>query len=361
MGLTVMVLFGGVSPEYAVSLQSAYAVIGALRTRGHRVLPVGITQEGLWRRFDGPDEAILSDTWHQEPLEQTSQPVRSPRAFIEAFYGCLPDCVFPAVHGVNCEDGALQGFLTLADLPYVGSQVLASAACMDKQHAKRVFRDAGLPQCAFTAITRQQIHEDLDGACQQVAQATGFPCFLKPSNGGSSIGTQRVDQVGELADALKAVSSYDPVVLAEAFIRAREIEVSVLGGSDPLVGALGEIVTDERAFTHYDYEAKYLSADGARVLVPAPLDEPTADLIRGYALRAYRSMGCTGMSRIDFFIDRDDGSVYLNEINTLPGFTTISVYPKSFAATGLAMDELVERLCLEALSTHQAARKRVTR
>lgn len=361
MSLTVMVLFGGVSPEYAVSLQSACTVMEALRSQGHRVLAVGITQEGLWQRFDGPDEAILEDTWHQQPAIQSKQPVRSPRAFIEALCGCLPDCIFPAVHGVNCEDGALQGFLTLADVPYVGSQVLASAACMDKAHAKRIFRDAGLPQCASTVITRQHIREDLNGACQEVAQVTGFPCFLKPSNGGSSVGTCRVDSADDLAAALEAVSNYDPVVVAERFIRAREIEVSVLGGADPLLGALGEIVTDESAFTHYDYEAKYLSADGARVLVPAPLDQPTADKIRAYALRAYRSMACTGLSRIDFFIDRDDGAIYLNEINTLPGFTAISVYPKSFAAIGLSMGELVDRLCQEALMTHQANRKQVTR
>jgi D-alanine-D-alanine ligase len=361
MAQTVLVLFGGVSTEYAISLRSAYNIIGGLRAAGYRVVRVGITPQGDWLRFDGPDEAIAADTWQnlaQAAADQAAVlPIRSPRDFIVALCGCVPDCVFPAVHGINCEDGALQGLLRLSGLPTVGCGVLASAACMDKLHARQVFRAAHIPQCKATSATREQIRRNAASVAERAARKVGYPCFLKPSNGGSSVGTCRADNLEELVAALGQASQYDRVVLIEAFVQAREIEVSILGNDNPRIGAVGEVATTA-AVAYYDYEAKYLRDDGAAIHVPAELDETTAARVRRYALKAYKAMGCTGMARVDFFIERGTGAVLLNEINTIPGFTPISIFPKAFAAAGLTLPALVRRLCQLAIREHQALSRR---
>ncbi|MDD3931798.1 MAG: D-alanine--D-alanine ligase [Clostridiaceae bacterium] len=354
MSKTVMVIFGGSSPEYQVSLQSACNIISALREAAYAVVRVGITQTGGWYRFEGPDDQIKNDTWQDSVIQPKScNGICSPRDFVASVCGSVPDCIFPAVHGVNCEDGALQGFLTLTRIPYVGSKVLASAACMDKAHTRRLFHEAGLPQCRYTTATRREILNDVEAISRHVATHIGYPCFLKPNNGGSSIGTRRVADPSELLDGLQYVSRYDPVVLIESFVKAREIEVSVLGDEAPILGLIGEIVTNQ-SVDYYDYDAKYVNADDAAVVIPALLDDRTEQLIRRYALTAYRCAGCSGLARIDFFIDQADGSVYLNEINTLPGFTAISVYPKSFTAAGMPMPELVRRLCEDAIQYENA-------
>lgn len=364
MAQTVMVIFGGVSTEYIVSLRSAYNIIGGLRAAGCKVVPVGITPDGTWLRHDGTDEAILHDQWREEALaaaagRSAEVAVRSPRDFIVAVCGCAPDVIFPAVHGINCEDGTLQGLLALSGFPFVGCGVLASAACMDKRHARRIFRDAHIPQCRYMVATRQEIEKKLAAVCTRARQKIGFPCFLKPSNGGSSVGTCRVDCAEDLPDALRAVSQYDRTVLIEAFVQAREIEVAVMGLDRPVIGSIGEVVTGEST-AYYDYEAKYFSADGARVVVPAELDDATRRKIKRYAVKAYQSMDCAGLARVDFFLDRNDGSVYINEINTLPGFTPISIFPKAFAAAGVPLPQLVKKLCQLAIRAKKAAVRQET-
>lgn len=359
MARTIMVLFGGRSPEYPVSLRSAYNIIQGLRTAGFAVVPVGITQSGEWLRHEGSDQAIVDDKWQASAQDNRGvnlAPVFSPRSFIKSIAGCEPDCIFPAVHGVNCEDGSLQGLLTLSEFPYVGSRVLASAACMDKVHARKIFRDAGIPQCPFTAATRSEIETEPQRIVQRVIQAVGFPCFLKPSNGGSSIGTCLVNSPETLGPALRTVSRYDQVVLIEAFIKAREIEVSVIGNEQPEIGHIGEIKTND-SVDYYDYEAKYLSDDGAQVIVPAQLGELEIEMIRDYAIRAYTSMGCAGLARVDFFIEQKTQSILLNEVNTLPGFTPISIYPKAFNSAGVPLPELVTRLCDLAIEAHEMSRR----
>jgi D-alanine-D-alanine ligase len=359
MTRTILVLFGGVSPEYAVSLRSAYNIIQGLRTAGFNVVPVGITQSGEWLRHEGSDQAIVDDQWEalaQNRKSRNLAQVFSPRSFIQSIAGCDPDCIFPAVHGVNCEDGALQGLLTLSGFPYVGSGVLASAACMDKVHARKIFRDAGIPQCAFTAATRSEIETEPQRIVQRVIQTVGFPCFLKPSNGGSSIGTCRVSDPETLGRALRTVSRYDRVVLIESFVKAREIEVSVLGNDQPDIGHIGEVKTND-SVDYYDYETKYLSDDGAQVIVPARLDELEKKMICDYAIRAYTSMGCAGLARVDFFIEQETHSILLNEINTLPGFTPISIYPKAFNSAGVSLPELVTRLCDLAIEAHAMTKR----
>ena len=358
MALSIMVLFGGVSTEYLISLRSAYNIIQGLRETGCRVMPVGITPAGDWYRYNGPDEDIPADRWREHITASGGQPaavapIRSPRAFIVAICGCEPDCIFPAVHGINCEDGALQGLLTLSGFPYVGCGVLASAAGMDKLHAKMVFRYARIPQCRFTSAARTDIKRDVQAVAGKVAAATGFPCFLKPSNGGSSIGTCRAADMDELVAALGEVSQYDRTVVIEEFVRAREIEVAVMGNDRPRTALIGEVATSDQV-EYYDYEAKYFMADGAEVVLPAELDEKTAARIRRYAIKAYKAFGCTGLARVDFFISRDTGAVYINEINTLPGFTPISLFPKAFAASGIPLKQLVRRLCRLAIQDHAA-------
>ena len=365
MTQTIMVLFGGVSTEYLISLRSAFNIIKGLREARFRVVRVGITPEGDWLRFDGPDEAIPADQWITEArasaeghaVAGAGLPVRSPRDFIVSLCGCLPDCVFPAVHGINCEDGALQGLLTLSRIPYVGCGVLASAAGMDKLHAKMIFRYARIPQCRFTSAGRADIMRDAGKVADRVAAAVGFPCFLKPSNGGSSVGTCRVGDRQDLAAALKEVSQYDRTVLIEEFVRAREIEVAVIGNDRPRTALIGEVATSDQV-AYYDYEAKYFMPDGAEVILPAELDQKTAAKIRRYAIKAFKALGCAGLARADFFISRDNGAIYINEINTLPGFTPISLFPKAFAASGLPLPKLVKRLCRLAIQEAAASSRR---
>ncbi len=307
MARTVMVIFGGVSTEYLVSLRSAYSIIGGLRTAGYNVIPVGITPDGAWFRHMGPDEAILEDRWQDHVAVEQPGPVRSPRDFVTALCGCLPDCIFPAVHGINCEDGALQGLLTLSGIPYVGCKVLSSAACMDKAHARKLFREARLPQCPHVTVSRRDIARRPQAVAARIAKICGYPCFLKPSNGGSSVGTCKVERESDLLTALAQVSQYDQTVLAEAFVDAREIEVSVIGRERPRTGWIGEIDTSNSA-AYYDYQAKYFRDDGARILMPAPLEEPVRRKIRRLAIKAYKTMGCTGLARVDFFLDRQSGA-----------------------------------------------------
>lgn len=363
--MTIMVLFGGVSTEYLVSLRSAYHIIGGLREAGHVVIPVGITTEGQWLRYSGPDEAIIHDTWQELALtesaahDQAAFAVRSPRDFILSLCQTAPDCIFPAVHGINCEDGTLQGLLTLSGFPYVGCGVLASAACMDKRHARLVFSAVGLPQCPYLAVTRSEIEKNPELVCERIQKEIGFPCFLKPSNGGSSVGTRRVHDQSELMPALQEVCRFDQTLLIETFLYAREIEVSVIGVTEPLIGAIGEVATSG-SFDYYDYEAKYFSDEGAKIIVPARLDEETARLIKQYAIKAYQAMSCTGMARVDFFLEKSTGNLYLNEINTIPGFTPISIFPKAFDAIGLPLPQLVTQLCQMAVEAHQNAKRQET-
>ena len=358
MAQSIMVLFGGVSTEYLISLRSAFNIISGLREAGFRVIPVGITPAGDWYRYEGPDEAIPADCWQTYISASSGQAgqtaaIRSPRDFITAIGGCVPDCIFPAVHGINCEDGALQGLLTLSGIPYVGCGVLASAAGMDKLHAKMIFRYARIPQCRFTSATRREIKRNCATVADRVAARVGYPCFLKPSNGGSSVGTCRAADRDELMAALVEVSQYDRTVVIEEFVRAREIEVAVMGNERPRTALIGEVATSDQV-AYYDYEAKYFMDDGAEVILPAPLDEKAAARIRRYAIKAYRAMGCAGLARIDFFICRDTGAIYMNEVNTLPGFTPISLFPKAFAVTGVPLPQLVGKLCRLAIQEHAA-------
>jgi len=351
MAKKVLVLFGGVSTEHLISCRSACNIIKGLRQAGYTVIRTGITKDGRWGRFDGTDDDIRDMKWADRltfSTIDTSGPV-SVRDFIIAAAGDIPDVIFPAVHGINCEDGVLQGLLELSGFPYVGSGVLASAVLMDKLYAKRLFAKARIPQCRYTSATRQQIQKNAQAVAAKVAGEIGFPCFLKPSNGGSSVGTMRIDDLGSLGKALLEVAEYDRNVLIEEYVRAREIEVAVMGNDKPVASAAGEIATDE-SVPFYDYQTKYFSSSGANVYLPAQLDPKMMIRVRKLAVKAYKMAGASGLSRVDFFLDRENGSLYLNEINTLPGFTTISLFPKAWEASGVPLDKLMKKLVGYALT-----------
>lgn len=346
MPKNVLVLFGGVSTEHLVSCRSAYNILTGLRAAGFSVVRVGITKDGRWGRFDGTDEEIRDMKW-ADRLTFASLDAAGPASVrdfvVAAAGGVVPDCVFPAVHGINCEDGALQGLLELAGFPYVGSGVLASAIMMDKLYAKRLFAKAKIPMCRYCSATRSAIRENPEKVVARVAEEIGFPCFLKPSNGGSSLGTMRVDTADALEAALVECALYDRTVIVEEYIHAREIEVAVMGNDRPIASTAGEISTDD-SVPFYDYQTKYFSATGADVYIPARIDAASMDTVRRLAVKAYKLAGARGLSRVDFFLDRDTGKIYLNEINTLPGFTSISLYPKAWEADGVPLDMLMKRL-----------------
>ncbi|MHB1455053.1 MAG: D-alanine--D-alanine ligase family protein [Saccharofermentanales bacterium] len=349
---TVCVLFGGVSTEHIISLRSAYNVILSLKKAGYTVVPVGITRTGKWVLFTGEDTCILDGTWEESTAPSVMVSYSggiSVRDFISGIAGGVPDVIFPVIHGINCEDGTVQGLLELSGIPYVGCNVLASAAGMDKLHSKRIFKAAGIPQCRFIAATRTEITGGMDKLENGISRKVGYPCFLKPNNGGSSVGTRRVDTPAELRTALLETSVFDFITLVEEWIPAREVEAAVIGNESPKVAFLGEILTAEDV-QYYDYKTKYFNAEGSSLCIPANISPAAASRIRRYAKKAYMALGCSGLSRVDFFIDKRDGRILINEINTLPGFTPISLFPKAWELSGLPPEKLVAKLCVYAVS-----------
>lgn len=344
---TVCVLFGGVSTEHIISLRSAYNVILSLKKAGFKVVTVGISRTGKWVLFMGEDACILDGTWEEYSTPSIMVSYTggiSVHDFIAGIAGVVPDVIFPVIHGINCEDGTVQGLLELSGIPYVGCNVLASAAGMDKIHSKRIFRTAGIPQCRFIAATRTEITGSMDKLERNVSRKIGYPCFIKPNNGGSSVGAMRVDSPEELKGALLETSAFDFVTLIEEWIPAREVEAAVIGNELPKVALLGEILTAED-IQYYDYNTKYFNAEGSTLCIPADITPAAAARIRRYAKKAYMALGCSGLSRVDFFIDKRDGRILINEINTLPGFTPISLFPKAWELSGLPPEKLVVKLC----------------
>jgi D-alanine-D-alanine ligase len=351
--IRVGVIFGGRSVEHAVSLVSARAIMEALDPDRYEVVPIGITRQGRWvtsgtRTAIPPDPSIGGLVVLKDGAGRgAARRGRGGALARRAGPGRL-DVVFPVVHGTDGEDGALQGLLELAGLPYVGAGVLGSALGMDKAAMKAVFRDAGLPIADYRVVRTRDLRRDPDHVVGVVEEAFGYPCFVKPCNGGSSVGVSKARDRRELLDALRLAGRYDRRLMLERAIDAREIECSVLGNDDPEVSVPGEIIP---ANEFYDYRAKYLDA-GSRLLIPAPITEPQARSIRDLAARAFRVLDLAGMARVDFFLDRATHAVFLNEVNTIPGFTSISMYPKLWEASGLPFGRLVDRLIELAFERH---------
>lgn len=344
--LSICVLFGGVSPEHEVSLRSAESVLHHLNPEKYNLFPVGITKSGEWILYGGGDYGALpSGQWLScvENRRAAISPVRG-QGLLSFEGDCVVreriDAVFPVLHGENGEDGSIQGLLQLAGLPYVGSDVAASATCMDKTLTKLVADRAGIRQAAWLPVTAEEIAQSLEPTMDAVERAFSYPVFVKPAGTGSSVGVSKAKNREALAAALQNAAKFGRKVLVEEFINGREVEVAVLGNSAPAASVCGEI---DAGTEFYDYDAKYIS-DCARLYVPARIDEQTAEQVRDAAIRVYRAMGCRGLSRVDFFVRYADNAIVFNEINTMPGFTSISMYPKLFAASGIPYSELLDRL-----------------
>jgi D-alanine-D-alanine ligase len=351
--LRVGVIYGGRSVEHEVSLVSAKAIMSALDPDRYDVVPVLVARDGRWTVGRSAGERAGAASVEDLLGLAARGPHSSRRGSRRA---ARVDVIFPIVHGSGGEDGSLQGLLTLADLPFVGAGVLASALGMDKAAMKVMFHQAGLPIVRHRVVTRAEL-DDSDGTFLARLEAEcGYPCFVKPSNGGSSVGVSKVRDRRGLGEALELAFRYDRAVLVEQGIDAREIECSVLGNENPEASVAGEIIP---ANEFYDYAAKYLDV-GSRLVIPADLPAEQARLVHDLAIRAFRVLDIAGMARVDFFIDRDTGVVYLNEVNTLPGFTPISMYPKLWEASGLPFPRLVDRLIELALERHDARKALVT-
>lgn len=357
--LRVAVLFGGQSDEHDVSLRSAQTVINALQQGNFEIVPIGITRSGAWIVEGDPMAALLAGN---EPATElageaaASHHALMPVAGAQAVMGSSEhpiDVVLPVLHGPYGEDGTIQGLLDVAGVPYVGSGVLGSAVAMDKAMTKRVLTQAGVPQLPWELVTRRDVRDEPDRTVDRLVQSLGLPCFTKPANLGSSVGITRVQKGDELLPALQKAAFHDRRIVVEQGVDAREIEMSVLGNDDPIASVAGEIVP-RGAF--YDYDAKYVD-DSTDLVIPAQLDAGVLERLQTMAIDAFRALDLAGLARVDFFVERSTETIYLNEVNTLPGFTSISMYPRLWEASGLPISELVVRLVDLALERH-AERKR---
>lgn len=352
----VGVVFGGRSSEHEVSLASARNVMDALERSGYKVVPIGITDQGRWLTTDNPLQQ-LTDSAANPNLATMGAPNGSAS---QDSWALLPsagqdqhlpmiDVIFPVLHGPYGEDGTIQGLLEMANVPYVGCGVLGSAVAMDKAVAKRLFAVEGLPQANYRVVMRHDWRRDPEAVCTGLEAGLHYPLFVKPANLGSSVGISKARNRAELDEALALAAAYDrKVVVEEAVPHAREIEVSVLGNDDPVASVPGEIVPGNE---FYDYAAKYLD-ESSQLIIPAELDDQQTAQVRAMAVAAFRAVEGAGLARVDFLLDGQSGDIYLNEINTMPGFTRISMYPKLWEASGLAYPELVDRLVQLALERY---------
>ncbi|MBQ2244623.1 MAG: D-alanine--D-alanine ligase [Oscillospiraceae bacterium] len=344
--ISVCVLFGGMSPEHQVSLRSAESVLNNMDAEKYDILPVGITLDGQWILYGSTDYSKLpSGLWQEEPGNRKVMisPVRGQGLVCVTGDGVEYrhiDVVFPVLHGENGEDGAMQGLLQLAGIPYVGPHVSASAVSMDKTLTKLVADKAGVTQAAWHLVRRGDLDSRLEQTLDTLEERFEYPMFVKPSGTGSSVGVSKAADRQALSDALKAAAEYDEKVLVEEFIRGREVEVAVMGNDSPMASVCGEI---DSGADFYDYDAKYIT-DTSTAYIPARISEDVGERVREAAVKIYSAIGCQGLSRVDFFVTFDDERVIFNEINTLPGFTSISMYPKLFDASGIPYGQLIDQL-----------------
>ncbi|MGE0614602.1 MAG: D-alanine--D-alanine ligase family protein [Bacteriovoracia bacterium] len=367
--IRIAVLYGGRSSEHEISLRSASSVIKNLDPAKYEIIPIGIDKQGKWQLgslalLQKHAGEALPEVLNQVPVVLPPHPAdgaptllpipqaASAPARTESF-----DVVFPVMHGQYCEDGTIQGFLELADVPYVGAGVLASSVGMDKAVAKRLAEYAGVKVTPYRVLKKAEWQRGAEAFLKEAVQALGYPLFVKPVCQGSSVGVHKVKKWEDLQPALKDAFDYDLKVLLEKGIAAREIEFSVLEnpdhGAPPLVSVAGEIIPKHE---FYSYEAKYLDDNGAELLIPARLTPEQLKQAQVMAAQAFDALECEGMARVDLFLDRNTGEFYFNEVNTLPGFTSISMYPKLWEASGIPYKELLSKLIDLAISRHERRR-----
>ena len=370
--IRVGVLFGGRSGEHEVSLLSAASVVEAIDKKKYEVVPIGISKQGQWLTADHA-ERLLKGEHKEERHLRAGDPETTPGAAVLAkgesvmvppmpglelqpFESDAPlrrasdraikvDVIFPVLHGTFGEDGTIQGLLELADIPYVGAGVLGSAAGMDKDVMKRLFRQAGLDMVKHVTVLRSQWEKDAKKVRREIEKALQYPVFVKPANLGSSVGISKVHDRSELDGAMKEAAKFDRKIVVEQGVggkggRAREIECSVLGNDEPQASVPGEVVP---AAEFYDYNAKYID-EGSKLIIPAKLTRALQKKVQEMAVKAFLAVDCSGLARVDFLMDPKSDRIYVNEINTMPGFTSISMYPKLWAASGISYPDLIDRL-----------------
>ena len=346
MKMKICVLFGGESTVYEVSLRSAYSVICNLDKTLYDIIAVGITKDGKWRLYDGDYADIPTDKWFSDNLATVNLDHGNKESALivskDGKYTKLPfDVAFPVLHGRNGEDGTVQGLFDLAGVKYVGVGLLASAVGMDKTFSKIVFADAGINQADWVVIQKHELNM-LDSKIALAEEKFGYPMFIKPANAGSSVGIGKAKNKDELIAAVNEAFKFDRKILVEEFLTGHEVECAVLGGrGETLASCVGEIEAGEEFYT---YDAKYSQTSESKLYIPAKLDEKYANEVRKNAIRAFEAIDGKGLSRVDFFVDEAKDKVCINEINTMPGFTSISMYPKLFEASGIGYGELLTKL-----------------
>ena len=339
-------IYGGRSGEHEVSIASAASIFKHLDRSRYDAVPIRIEKDGRWALTSKAPTAISA----AEVLKQTDTEALQTVEPTTAVSGSGIDVVFPVLHGTYGEDGTIQGLLELANVPYVGCGVLGSAAGMDKAVMKKLFSASGLPVGPYIVALRHEWDRDASSIRQRVADALGYPVFVKPANLGSSVGISKAKSDADLDSAMALALQFDRKIVIEAAVpNAREIECAVLGNDDPEASVPGEVIPS-REF--YDYEAKYID-DNSKTIIPAPLNAAETAEIRRLSIDAFKAVECAGMARVDFLLSRDTGGLFVNEVNTIPGFTTISMYPKMWEASGLPYPELLDRLIQLALERHR--------
>jgi D-alanine-D-alanine ligase len=374
--LRVGVLYGGRSGEHEVSLASAAAVIGSLDRARYEPVPIRIEKDGRWSLAERPPTLVSAGEVIEQARLDSARPSRAGREVHLVAHpsentmlsidrsreqssegghtivtGLNLDVIFPVLHGPYGEDGTIQGLLELANVPYVGAGVLASAVGMDKGMMKVVFAAHGLPVCAYTVVRRSDWLANQAETIATIEAELGYPNFVKPANLGSSVGISKAKDRAGLIEAMNLAGSFDRRIIVEAAVPdAREIECAVIGNESPEASIPGEVIPS-REF--YDYEAKYLD-EGSKTVIPAELPAATVERVRQLSIEAFKSIDCAGMARVDFLLSRRDGAIFVNEVNTIPGFTTISMYSKMWQASGVTYPELLDRLLVLALERHAA-------
>lgn len=329
----IAVLFGGQSTEHEVSRVSAASVLRNIDQKKYDIYPIGITKDGAWFEYTGSIDKIETGEWEKD--EYYKVPDANKLLFNKEI-----DVVFPVLHGLYGEDGTIQGLCKLVNIPCVGCGVLSSAICMDKVYTKYLLEDLNIRQAEYVIVNACDFNSDKDSIIKVIEETLNYSVFIKPSNSGSSVGITKAHNREELIRGIDEALKYDRKVLVERALNAREIEVAVLGNDNPMASIAGEIIP---AKEFYDYEAKYQN-ESSKLLIPANLDENKMAEVRQTAIKVYRALDCAGMARVDFLVDKDTLEVYLNEVNTIPGFTKISMYPKLWQATGKAYLEIIDEL-----------------
>ena len=361
MKLRVGVLFGGRSGEHEVSLKSAASVMEALDKDRYEIIPIGISREGTWLTGENVLETLSSGRLPGRNVPIAVVPDPNVGGFIYLSEQKGPpgrsfeklDVVFPILHGTFGEDGTVQGLLELAGIPYVGPGVLAASTGMDKIIMKMVFQQTGLPVGKYLYFLKKEWEKDKKGYLKKIEEELGYPCFIKPANLGSSVGISRANNGEELIKGIEEAGLFDRRIVIEESIPGREIEVSVLGNDEPAASVPGEIVPNS---DFYDYHAKYVD-DRSELFIPAELDPTLTAKIQDLAVQTFKALDCCGMGRVDFFVDDQSQKIIVNEINTIPGFTQISMYPKLWEASGIPYRELLNRLIKLALERFEEKKK----